>query len=443
MHRVPFFSQRPVLVAFSTLCLVGAYACSASTTSKFGGKSTANAAGGAGGEGGAIETSTEAGLDLAAGSGGDTGNENLCNSGENDDADKDGFTPKDGDCNDCDPNVNPNAVEVIGSSDGQGGAGGYVPSDENCDGKADEAPAACDAALAVDSKDAMDEARAIGLCKQSKGPKDWGVIAAEWTNLDQGLPPPGPNYALGHGILPAFGPNVKVQEGMTMLALSSGTARQPTDIALGYQPVSGFSKGYSTPQPKGQFPKEAKTCPFASTGAAHDGASVTMKIRTPSNAQGFRFNFNFFTYEWPSFVCSTFNDFFVAMLDPVPMGLVDGNISFDKNGDPVSVNNAFLEVCGCFSGPPCTAGGKQFTCPLGNAGLVGTGFGADLGGSDHASSGWLETQAPVLPNSEITLQFAVSDSGDGVLDSSVLVDNFRWIAEPGTTVATNTVPDPK
>jgi hypothetical protein len=386
-------------------------------------------------------SSSETGLDISVGMGGSSATGPSCDSGENDDADKDGFTPKAGDCNDCDPNVNPNAVEVIGSADGQGGAGGYAPADENCDGQLDEAPMPCDSALALDSMDAMDEARAIGLCKQSKGPKDWGVLSATWTNLDQGPPPVSLGYALGHGILPAFGPNVKVQEGAKMLALSSGTARQPTDP--GYQPVSGYSKGYSTPQPKGQFPKEAKTCPGATTGAAHDGASVTLKILTPSNALGFRFNFNFFTYEWPNFVCSTFNDFFVAMLDPVPMGLVDGNISFDKNGDPVSVNNAFLEVCGCFSGPPCSAGGKQFSCPLGNAGLVGTGFGLDQAFSDHASSGWLETQAPIQPNSEITLQFAVSDSGDGVLDTSVLVDNFRWVAEPGTTVTTNTVPNPK
>lgn len=418
-------------------------ACSVSADSRFSkGATGATSGGGAdgdGGSGGGPVSSSETGLDLSSGFGGGTGKS--CDSGENDDADKDGFTPLQGDCNDCDANVNPNAVEVIGGDDGGGGGGGYVPADENCDGNIDEEPMPCDAALDIAALDPMEEAKAIGLCKVSTGPNDWGVISAAWTNLDQSPPPANSNYALGHGILPAFGPNVKVQEGERMLALSSGTARQPTDPD--YKNVSGFSKGYSTPQPIGQFPKEAATCSGATTGAAHDGASVTLKIRTPSNAQGFRFNFNFFTYEWPSFVCSTFNDFFVAMLDPVPMGLVDGNISFDKNGDPVSVNNAFLEVCGCSSGPPCTAGGKQFTCPLGNAGLVGTGFGLDSAFSDHASSGWLETQAPVSPNSEITLQFAVSDSGDGVLDTSVLVDNFRWVAEPGTTVTTTVVPDPK
>ena len=51
--------------------------------------------------------------------------------GPNDDVDKDGFTPNQGDCNDCDPNVNPNAVEVVT----EGNEKAY---DENCDGQTDE-----------------------------------------------------------------------------------------------------------------------------------------------------------------------------------------------------------------------------------------------------------------------------------------------------------------
>jgi hypothetical protein len=35
----------------------------------------------------------------------------------------------------------------------------------------------------------------------------------------------------------------------------------------------------------------------------------------------------------------------------------------------------------------------------------------------------------------------VYDSGDGVLDSTTLIDNFKWIAEAGVTVVTNPVPE--
>ena len=42
-------------------------------------------------------------------------------------------------------------------------------------------------------------------------------------------------------------------------------------------------------------------------------------------------------------------------MEPYPQGQMDGNISFDELGNPISVNNAFLDVCGCPDGPPCLA----------------------------------------------------------------------------------------
>jgi hypothetical protein len=43
----------------------------------------------------------------------------------------------------------------------------------------------------------------------------------------------------------------------------------------------------------------------------------------------------------------------------------------------------------------------------------------------------------------IKIMWGVYDSGDGVLDSTTLIDNWRWIAEPGTAVGTKPIPDPK
>jgi hypothetical protein len=109
------------------------------------------------------------------------------------------------------------------------------------------------------------------------------------------------------------------------------------------------------------------------------------------------------------------------------------------------VNNAFVEVCGCDSGPPCQAGGKSFTCSLGDQSLLGTGFGKDTAFQDHGSTEWLVTTAPVDPGSTITLRWGVYDSGDGILDTTTLVDNWQWEADPGTTVTvgTNPIPTPK
>ena len=181
------------------------------------------------------------------------------------------------------------------------------------------------------------------------------------------------------------------------------------------------------------------------TGQPHDPTALEVTINTPSNAKGFSFDFDFFTFEWPGFICSSYNDFFIALLSPVPLGQTDGNVSFDSMGNPVSVNNAFLEVCGCMGNPPnpCTAGGKTFTCALGDTELIGTGFGFDSGGGfgaqDHGSTGWLQTKAPVASSTQITMRWIVYDSSDGVLDTTTLVDNWKWIAEPGVAVGTTPI----
>jgi hypothetical protein len=435
----------------------GVMACSASSApTRFGtgGQTTATTGtpttSGAGGT-----TNTSTGTGNAAGVGGgivleagttDGSDNNGCNvTDQNADMDGDGWTPAEGDCNDCDPNVNPGAIDVLHTPDG----GMPFWGNEDCANKPGPPPT-CDDNLAVDDVDPIHGANAIEICKILTNPKGWGLKSASWV-LPDGSPPSAlmptfsmsmalANYDLGHGMLSAFGPNVNVQAGKRMLGLSSGTARQPTDP--GYMDVSGFDKGYTTNSPVG-FPKESPACPGVITGQPHDGVGLELQIVAPTNAHGFSFNFNFFTYEWPGWVCSMYNDFFVALLMPFPMGQTDGNISFDSMGNPVSVNNAFLEVCGCGTPPPCNAGGKMFTCSLGDMALLGTGFGMDTAGSDHGSTYWLETKAPVQPHESLTLRFAVYDSGDGVLDTTGIVDNFQWIASPGVVVGTQQQMQPK
>src|SRR5262249_16923416 len=140
------------------------------------------------------------------------------------------------------------------------------------------------------------------------------------------------------------------QEGKALLALSSGAARRSDQPGFMHR---NFDKGYTSNSPFG-FPKESASCPGVTTKAPHDATGLEVEIKAPTNALGFSFDFNFFTYEWPQFICTDFNDFFVANLTPIPMGQSDGNISFDQQMNPISVNNAFLGACGCPSGPPCS-----------------------------------------------------------------------------------------
>jgi hypothetical protein len=233
---------------------------------------------------------------------------------------------------------------------------------------------------------------------------------------------------MSHGLLPTFGPNVNPREGSNMLALSGGTARRPTDA--GFQSPGGADMGTTGSTPPG-FPIDSPACSVqtATDTTTNDPAALELVVRTPSNANELLFDFNFYTFEFPVYVCSVYNDFFVALVNPPPANAQFGNVSFDSQGNPVSVNNGFLEVCS-----PQNAGGKNFPCALGTGQLQGTGF------EDHAATGWLNTAAPVPPGKEITIRFAIWDMGDHILDSTVLIDNFTWDLGEGETPSTHPIP---
>jgi hypothetical protein len=366
------------------------------------------------------------------------------------DHDGDGFSFNDGDCNDCDPNMNPGAYDVPMNG-----------IDEDCNGTPDDEPTGCDANVVIDSAAGIDGAKAIDLCRQTTETatgkqRTWGVIDAQYVAPDgsdncadenSGSPMScsgGPSWGVGHGNLSALGVN-SPQQGMRMLAISSGSARGPNDP--GYQNVGGFDKMYTSGSPA-PYPKDTPACPGVITGQPHDGMALKLTIRVPTNAKSFSFNQNFFTYEFPDYICSTYNDSYVVMMTPQPMGLADGNIAFDQQGNPISVNNSLLQVCDAQNAPPIPPPGqpqKMFPCPLGSSTLMGTGFGADTTGIDgnRAATGWLKTTVPVdtVKGQDITLLFAIWDSGDGVLDSSALVDNFVWSVQPATGTP-QTVPQP-
>jgi len=311
------------------------------------------------------------------------------------------------DCNECDPNTNEGALDVPGNG-----------LDEDCSGTPDDEVFECDDPLPLVAKDPFDAAKAMGLCKKAD-PKGtgWGVVDAKWvrpdgttlTNFD------------GVGILRKLGTNAP-QAGKSMLALSSGSARDPSDP--GYKKPISHNKGYTSGAPPG-YPKESPACPKVKTGIPHDGVALELTIRVPTNAKSFTYQQNFFTSEYPNFICQEYNDFFVAMMNPPPAGLPDANIAFDQDKNPISVNNSLLEVCSAG-----THGGKMFGCPLGPTTLASSGF------EGHAATGWLTTTAPVEPGSEITLLFAIWDSGDGRYDSTVLIDDFKFSSEGGNGVGT-------
>ncbi|MDI3290790.1 choice-of-anchor L domain-containing protein [Polyangium sp. 15x6] len=306
----------------------------------------------------------------------------------------------------------------IGGGGGNGGNPGTSP---------------CDDDLALDDADPFQAARAIELCTLAEGPDGAGLLEARWV-LPDGTPIPSGydmQYALGHGLYDGFGPNVPPRAGKRMLALSSGAARRPGET--GYQtPFGGYAKGYAHAAPAG-FPKPSAACPGVITGQPYDGVALEVTLRAPIGTVGFAFAFNYYTAEFPAWVCSTFNDAFVALLSPTPPGQTDDNISFDGQGNVISVNNVFLEVCTCQGGPPCTVGGKVYPCSLGASALSGTGYDT---GQANGATGWLTTTAPMQGGKTFTVRFAVYDSGDALLDSVTLIDHFRWISTGAPVVET-------
>jgi hypothetical protein len=336
------------------------------------------------------------------------------------DNDGDGWTGAAGDCNDCTKEMNPGAQDYDGNN-----------IDDDCNGAKDDNPPSCDGALPLQASNADDAARALGLCKMQNGDAQrWGLVSAQY------IDPSGAPFnqdPLGYGIISKYGMNVNPQEGKQMFVLSSGAARNPTDD--GYKSPGGFDKQYESGLPPG-YPKESPACPNISTGEPHDGVGLRLKIKTPTNAKSLRFNLNFYTYEFPNYICDEYNDYMVAMLNPIPPGQPDGNISYDEKGNTISVNAGFLRVCH----PQTASNGAFFDCDLGPADLTGTGF--DMF-KNSAGTGWLQTSSTlVTPGSIIELDFAIWDSGDGVLDSTVLLDNLGFVVNE-TPTETIPVAEPK
>jgi hypothetical protein len=377
-----------------------------------------------------------------------------CVSGLDDDRDKDGWTVQDGDCNDCDPNVNPGAIEVIVTDVGSDGKV-PPPADEDCDGKVDNVLSACDDNLALDDVDPKNGARAVGLCQfttaspTQKKEKTWGVIDARYVRAD------GTTYdtpGLQVGIQSTFGPNVHVQEGKRMLELSSGHARsvgQP-DMCQANSCVTNNNGDNSIHGPPMGFPQSVPNCKQAPW--INDDVGLEVKLRAPTNATGYSFNFDFYSFEFPRYVCTSYNDQFVALVDPPPMGAINGNITFDSKTNPVSVNLAFFSVCDpasignfahyCAAPDVCPTAPMPY-CPSGAAQLEGTGFSL-VPAQDAGATSWLKSQAPVHGGQELSIRFAIWDTGDVFFDSAVLVDNFQWVANGGSvSVSTDPIDTPK
>jgi hypothetical protein len=317
--------------------------------------------------------------------------------------------------------------------------------DDDADGTVDNV-VTCDSALAGDGSP-EDFARSMGIC-QTSAANGYGLVSAVFTRGHGRTDAP---KAQQHGILPKFGNVLRPREGQQLGVLSTGFA-QEFDGSPGAQFGSDSSgvdwfnsrnnPGNGTAPPG--YPKPASGCPIASE--VNDVIDLRLQLKAPANATGIKFDFNFHSGEWPVFICSQFNDGFIAYLSSTAFnGGSPENISFDAKNNPVSVNNGFFDRCTAGAQTGCDPRAKPgiSTCPGGPGELAGTGFGTTgqfcPGGGTSSSggaTGWLSSQAPVAAGETFTLDLMIWDTGDGELDSSVLLDNFQWVG--GKAVVTST-----
>jgi hypothetical protein len=363
----------------------------------------------------------------------------------------------------------PNGTNGVGSSGGNGfGTGGEagttghpcVPNaanydipgngcDDDGDGDVDNPPS-CDKGLSAGGS-AEDFAKAIGIC-DSAAEKGYGLVSA---TFQRGFDTTQSPVADQHGILPKFGDVIKPREGSSLGVLSSGYAKEydgAPGTPFGGEDIDALKSWGQDWKTKGSlpngYPKAASGCDQSKD--IHDIIDVKLELKAPANVSGIKFDFNFYSGEWPAYICSQFNDGFIAYLSA--QGFNNGapdNVSFDKDNNPVSVNNGFFDRCTPGAPTGCAPGAKAGTssCPGGTAELGGTGFGVvkdwcaaySFGGgggkstTNGGATGWLTSSAPVKGGETFTLEFMIWDTGDGILDSSVLLDNFTWAEGEVTT----------
>ncbi len=283
----------------------------------------------------------------------------------------------------------------------------------------------CDGELSQETKDPENYARAIGICQN--------LVSAKITA------PNGSDkvFAGSHAILSKLGSVIKPQAGKYMLALSTGKATDP---------FSTYGSGSTTGAPAdwyaangNEFPSAPVCASSVSSGSdmsddVNDAVMLDLKLKVPATAKSFSMNVYFLTQEYPRWICSEYNDFFVVLLDssytsndPALQNPADKNLAMDAAKNPVGVNLApsgLFTQCLPASGYPAT----QTSC-TGTGDLDGTGF------EGNGGTGWLLTRGNVVGGEEIRLRFAIWDVSDHAFDSLVLIDNFKWdVAEytPGT-----------
>ncbi|TPV96474.1 MAG: hypothetical protein B7733_04660 [Myxococcales bacterium FL481] len=168
---------------------------------------------------------------------------------------------------------------------------------------------------------------------------------------------------------------------------------------------------------------------------ASDYTEMRFTATVPSTVISVAYDFAFFSTEYPYYWGSAYNDMYIGWMESRNW---TGNISFDKDGNPISVNAGFLD----YRDVPNPNGGTWGYEVDDECNVPGGCVAEELHGTCmqyRAGTAWLTTTMGVEEGEEITMVFAVFDLADPILDSYVFIDNFRWGCEPQSTPNTDPV----
>ena len=128
----------------------------------------------------------------------------------------------------------------------------------------------------------------------------------------------------------------------------------------------------------------APGCPDHSNATAFNPVNLHLRVRAPTNANSFSVQMFFYSAEYPEYVCTAFNDFFVTLVDSNdPENPADQNIAIYDDGMgstwPVGINlvsaaNGLFTACENGGIAQCGSGGNYNGCAS-TTELDGTGYG--------------------------------------------------------------------
>jgi hypothetical protein len=151
-------------------------------------------------------------------------------------------------------------------------------------------------------------------------------------------------------------------------------------------------------------------------GDAEDKMWFSFELTAPAiangqiaNANGYSFDFAFFSAEFPEWVGHQYNDIFVVW-----------QASEDYTGNVTFINDQPLTVTALW---PVDFVGEcdQIGCQGADPHLAGTGYIHDGG-----ATGWYKATGGVNPGETFTLAFGIFDMGDSIYDTTAILDNWLW-----------------